>query len=73
MEIFDLGSLRSDFDNSFALPLIRLLISLAIVYTVVFIILIKIKVPKQLANYVATAALLAVLYFSFTHGNFPGL
>ncbi|AOH54523.1 hypothetical protein ABE28_009180 [Peribacillus muralis] len=72
MEKINWTPLKSDFDNIITFPFIRLLISLAIVYVVVFIVLIKIRLPKQLANYIATAALLAVLYYSFTHGYLPG-
>lgn len=74
MEKINWIPLKPDFDNITALPFIGLFISIAIIYGVVFIILNKIiRAPEQLAHYMATTALLAVLYFSFTHGYFPGL
>lgn len=43
----------------------------AIAFIVVFILLRLIRIPKQIANFLATAAFLAALYYSFTTNYLP--
>lgn len=50
-----------------------IMITAAIGFIVVFLLLRLIRVPKQIANLFATAALLVVLYYSFTTDYLPWL
>ncbi|AYV67243.1 MULTISPECIES: hypothetical protein [Niallia] len=52
--------------NGMAIQFGIVMITGAIAFIVVFILLRALRFPKQLANFLATVALLAALYYSFT-------
>lgn len=68
----DLSPLKDSLDN-IASQLIILSITCAIAYVVVFFIFRMFRAPKQLANFLASIALLVVLYYSFVHGYIPSI
>ena len=57
--------------NGMAIQFGIVMITGAIAFIVVFILLRALRFPKQLANFLATAALLAALYYSFTTNYLP--
>ncbi|MEZ2715412.1 hypothetical protein [Niallia circulans] len=57
--------------NRMAIQFGIVMITGAIAFIVVFILLRTLRFPKQLANFLATAALLAALYYSFTTNYLP--
>jgi hypothetical protein len=57
--------------NGMAIQFGIVMITGAIAFIVVFILLRALSFPKQLANFLATAALLAALYYSFTTNYLP--
>lgn len=72
MEIVDFNPVKETLDK-IAVQLVLLLAMCALAYVVAFIVLRFIRVPGQLAHYLSTAVLLAVMYYSFINGYIPGI
>lgn len=70
MEKIDFSPI-GDTVNGLAITFGIIMITAALAFILVFVLLRLIKVPKQIASFLATVSLLVVLYYSFTTSYLP--
>ncbi|WP_409303067.1 hypothetical protein [Peribacillus sp. SCS-155] len=63
----------TDFLDHAVTGMILLIIACAVVYSVVFLIMRSIDIPRPISSFVATLALIAAAYYAFKIGYIPNV